>query len=620
MKRIFLILTLMVSVIHGADTQSSAKFVVTGIPLDGDTFTFQGVMRTWKTTVTSAGTQVQIGASALISANNMMTQISAYPLNSTCTPVQQSSLTNIVILEKANTAVTASRSGTWATVTVNTSSLTQRGLSFPFVTESTVTRTNDANDLVAAFSYATSLFGANIAALGNFVNTSLAQNIGGAKVFYGANTYSNIAQLFWGGSITNILKADIGTNNVGGLVVTNYALFIANPKITNETPTVEFWESDSSTDNRRGQFFMGGSGLNIKFLKDDGSASSNVFSIDRTSGYGAAEAIFRTRLTADYIYNTTLSNWLSTNGVFLHTAVAQIGSLMGTGNFAISNTSPILTLHDTDAASGSQKFLLKANANQLELAFADDTGAIPLSPSGDIFKVSRTHGTDATGETLNFYPAVQFNSAVSFLTGDIVGALARLGTGLILGTGAGTTLPSGASQALMFAPGAGPSGTPSGYTLMWSSGGEQFYQSGASGEGDSAANRIHNRTATVLGAGTDYSLTSSTAFVDFGTTDPKVTLPTDGTYLIWAEEAITAGGTANDDYRAKLRNETASTDISGSDQAMTNLGAGFTGTIRMQATATATAGNVIAIWSHNNTAARGTVNSARTRIGYVRLY
>ena len=134
--------------------------------------------------------------------------------------------------------------------------------------------------------------------------------------------------------------------------------------------------------------------------------------------------------------------------------------------------------------------------------------------------------------------------------------------------------------------------------------------------------RLHNRGETVSAAGTDYSLTTSTAFVDCGTTDPKITLPTAGTYLIWGEAAIEAGAVANDDYRTKLGDESLSADLPGTDQSITYLGASQVGTVRMQTVMLeAGGGNVIAIWAHNNSGvARGKILSARTRIGYVRLY
>jgi hypothetical protein len=607
MKRIHFLLCSAVAMLlqtacQAAMTVSIATVTFTNAPADGDTVTINGSVRTFRTSVGAPATEVGIGGTTNITAQNYATQLGTYPYTSISA---HPSGGTVYLVGAANVAITASLSGTWGTVSVNTLPLTNYATILPFTMYPPAQRAFMGNLLVDAIStYPTAKISATAPSLGNFFSLSQANVATGSNTFSGPGVFG-------------------ASNTFNGLVYLNGASYVQGTlKLTNEVPLIEFHESDGTVDKRRSWLLVNQNGLTLTFLNDAGSSSSNVFSIDRNSTYGALEAIFRTRLKADLLYDTTLSNILSTNGVFLHTTAAQIASIMGTGNFAISNTAPTLTVHDTDASSGSQKFLLKADANVLHLAFADDAGAIPLSPRGDVFTVSRTHGTDATGETLNFYPLVQFNGGMSVATGNINAGTGLLQTanGVMIGTSAGTTLPTGASQVLLLAAGAGPSGTPSGYSIHWSSGGEEFYQNGASGEGDTVPNRLHIRTATVLGAGTDYSLTASTAFVDFGTTDPKITLPTSGTYFIFAEEAITAGASANDDFRAKLRDETTSTDLSGSDQEINYLGISQLGTLKMTATTTAAAGDVIAIWSHNNTAARGSVNSARTRIGYIRLY
>jgi len=61
-----------------------------------------------------------------------------------------------------------------------------------------------------------------------------------------------------------------------------------------------------------------------------------------------------------------------------------------------------------------------------------------------------------------------------------------------------------------------------------------MYRSVASGEGSGRSNRVHNRLDQAVGTGTDYTLTGSTARVDFGTTDAQVDIPNGGTYLILA--------------------------------------------------------------------------------------
>ena len=72
-------------------------------------------------------------------------------------------------------------------------------------------------------------------------------------------------------------------------------------------------------------------------------------------------------------------------------------------------------------------------------------------------------------------------------------------------------------------------------------GGEWLYRSSASSEGAGQVNRVHNRAAEVVGSGSDYALTGSTAQIDFGGTDAEFnTLPTAGTYLVTAVVTVTA--------------------------------------------------------------------------------
>lgn len=614
MKRIFFLLFALALTFPAlADTEGRAKFVVTGIPNDGDTLTYRGNVRTWKTIVGSSATQIQIGASAVISANNLMTALGQYPFD-TASHIAQFNTTNITVIADANLTVTASVAGSWGTVTVTATTLTQRGIALPFATESTTTRTNDANDIILAFNYASQAFGASVAALSNYVATTTAQNIPGAKNFTGVNVSSNSLQQFIGGYLSNITRADIGT-----FYLNTQGYFLGGIRLTNETPNIDSWDADASANNRRTQVWLDQSGFLVKYLNDAGSSSSNVFEItkDATSGFGSSGAIFRTRLTADYIYNTILSNSVTTNMVMLHSAAALIANLMATGPLAISNTAPILTLNETDAGTDLKQFQFRSEAGHLILYMATDAGAVASNQK--LWEVERPGLSALTTDSLfRFKGPVQFDSTAAFTGADItVSGIVRSGTGVLIGS---TLASMPQTSGIYSIDGSGPIADPTTGFSIWSAGAGMKYRTSVASEGAGQENFVHNRTGSTLGAGTDYTLTGSTAFVDFGTTDPKVTLPTDGTYLIWADVAVTAGGTANDDYRFKLRNETTSTDLSGSDQEITYLGAAQLGSVKMQTTTTASASNVIAVWGFNNTAARGTVNSARTRIGYVRLY
>lgn len=150
---------------------------------------------------------------------------------------------------------------------------------------------------------------------------------------------------------------------------------------------------------------------------------------------------------------------------------------------------------------------------------------------------------------------------------------------------------------------------------------EWTYRTAAASEGAGQANRVHNRAAEIVGSGTDYTLTASTAFVDFGGQDPDInTLPTAGTYLITAIVTATAGASANDVYSFKLRDATSAADITSSAQSVNHPDASDKFQMVLQSIVTVTGANRIQLYGHNSTAARGTVNSTETKLIYVRLY
>lgn len=127
-------------------------------------------------------------------------------------------------------------------------------------------------------------------------------------------------------------------------------------------------------------------------------------------------------------------------------------------------------------------------------------------------------------------------------------------------------------------------------------------------------------SAVVVGSGTDYTLTNSAARVDFGTTDIEASLPAAGTYLVTAILSIIedAGG-GGDDYDFKLYNSTAAADVTASQRSVTGPAASKVAQVFLQSVVTVTAASTIQVYGVNNTAGRGTVDSAESTISYIRL-
>lgn len=59
---------------------------------------------------------------------------------------------------------------------------------------------------------------------------------------------------------------------------------------------------------------------------------------------------------------------------------------------------------------------------------------------------------------------------------------------------------------------------------------------------DGTADIVVNGTFTAYGAGTAYVLTNTAAAIDFGTTDPTITITTAGTYMLWGQVVLAYNG------------------------------------------------------------------------------
>lgn len=150
--------------------------------------------------------------------------------------------------------------------------------------------------------------------------------------------------------------------------------------------------------------------------------------------------------------------------------------------------------------------------------------------------------------------------------------------------------------------------------------GEWRYRTSGVDEGAGQINRVHNRTEQVNGAGTDYTLTGTLALVDFGTTDPSISLPTAGTYQVKSVFSVQADGAGSGDtIEAKLRNTTDGVDISQVVLNTCHTNSGYI-QVTVQAVVTITAAKTVQLWARNATAARGTVVSTTTSISYSRMH
>jgi hypothetical protein len=237
-------------------------------------------------------------------------------------------------------------------------------------------------------------------------------------------------------------------------------------------------------------------------------------------------------------------------------------------------------------------------------------------------------GTFGTGAAITLHATEAFTSAAlgtkmvfqTCLTGvaSLTDRLQFDGLGNFLCNAAAA--PTTMAKGVALADGTAASANPTSAVAFWSASGVWQYRTSAASEGAGQTNYVHNRAEQVTGSGTDYTLTNATARVDFGTTDPQVTLPTAGTYLITAEVAVTNGATATDNYQAKFYNSTDAAEVAGSPREVGAAAASQKLVIPLSAIVTVTASKTIQLYAHNTVAARGTIVSTQTAIRYVRLH
>lgn len=137
--------------------------------------------------------------------------------------------------------------------------------------------------------------------------------------------------------------------------------------------------------------------------------------------------------------------------------------------------------------------------------------------------------------------------------------------------------------------------------------------------------------ATAYSAGTVYALTTTPAKLDFGTTDPVITIPAAGTYLILSNVAVTTSGlttlaATSCDFKIRRTNNTAA-DISNAtgftNVPIATLLTSPIGDADVNAViyTTSNSNDVLEVWGSRSTAINiGNINASSAHIVAVRIY
>jgi hypothetical protein len=575
---------------------------LTGNPADGNTLVVQGSTKTFKTTITSPATQIEIGATAAETVDNILDHFDEYRLTNVY-PVEDSATATrcYLVASMVDLVMTASLTGTWGTADVQVTSLVSSPLVLPLSLEpANQERTNAANYMVLGIrDYANTNFPATTPALVYFVSTTEAQTITGAK------TFQNSGNLFDGGRITNMTGAQIAAAWLGSVNING------DIGITNTNPKFLIYDSDASANEKYSVISTGSGEFQINIYDDALSAFNTAFQIRRT-GYTVDDlylgapldvqggATFNGTVEATAIASDNISGVITNANVWAnYIAASNVWVRAGSGNhFAITNAAPAFRWYESDAAADNRLWDWVVESGVMKLRVLSDDGA----SDNTIFQITRD---DFNGGAVDMY------ANLNMLTLTAIGATVN---GPLTAQDSSFTFTVTPYLKLTNTTSIGSD--PSSGAMLFAVSGVPQYRFVGSG----TDHYLHNAAAQSVGAGTDYPFTTSYAQVTFGSGGNTLTLPTAGTYLVTADVAIEAGATANAIFAAKLYNATTASDIMNSERQVSNIPASKRGQMQLQNIVTVSAGATLHIYGKNLTDATGSIDSVETKLSYVRLY
>lgn len=179
MKKLLTIISaFLLCVTAQAGSVITATITVTNAPADGDTITINGSVRTWKTTVTTASSQILIGASIGANATNMFNQFARTPF--TTLSLNRSGTNGVTLRGIVDQTITISIAGTWGEYSLATNTTTEAKV--VLVPASSYQTQSEATNIFSYITadleeYSTNVFSDTAALLGNFVSLDEAQDL-----------------------------------------------------------------------------------------------------------------------------------------------------------------------------------------------------------------------------------------------------------------------------------------------------------------------------------------------------------------------------------------------------------------------------------------------------------
>lgn len=372
MKRLLSILFLACACLSAsaATTRITLTLTITNNPVGLNTFVPIGKTLTFtNSTAGSPSTTVLLGANIGATATNLFRQLSTYPL--TLTPDLSFSSSNVITIKGAlNQAVSATASGTWATLTTSTQTISEMvAVRVPLSGEPTASKaTNTASQLATDLgTFSTNALAAATTLVGNLVQTTGTQTIAGQKTWSGSNIIS--------GQLT----------------------------IANTAPYLQAYDSDGGVDEKYTVLGMGQLGFALSFYNDALTTPTLVFYVPRDgSSVTFISPVVATKFTGT-LQNSGITNCILTNvtfaatnystGIFGHTR-ANNTSLANGSNAGIDfgakvyvklKAGPTAAFTINGIAGGADgRELIIDNSIAQNMTIANDSGTEPV-PANRIY-------------------------------------------------------------------------------------------------------------------------------------------------------------------------------------------------------------------------------------------
>lgn len=402
--------------LHAVDV-ITATVTVTNTPVNNNTIVFNGVTRTWKTSVTTPATEIATGADIGAVKTNLYNHVTSYPIAGPVAVTQSS--TNVVSFRgQPSGAMTITTSGTWATITYFTNTLTSAAIvRMPFTSETAGQQTNIAALLLTTLQdYPTNAFLMS-PSMTNFVDRTTSQTVSNkifatnGNYFYGMvsnavirnvhlqHTSNNLPIKFY--DSTGALEYAIAADSAGRPSM--YYVYSADNTNTpaNNDPNDQNLLNALSGDFRYGK----------KALTANSWTGTNTFS-RITNSTIVGSAISQATAIGGTVTALTNGYWLSggiTNGNLTNTTVYGTFYTSGKTSFERLNNTALVAGNNADVDFGAATFVVITNG-----------------PLGN-FSISGIAGGGVNGRMLILYNLTGYNFALLNETGTAANRI-RTGT------------------------------------------------------------------------------------------------------------------------------------------------------------------------------------------------